>query len=75
MEKFIFLDIDGVLNTANYQTWRQLLGKDISDLHGHLFAPSAVRSLRKLLKWTNAKNVLSSSMRKVIINFKNDTYE
>lgn len=75
MEKFIFLDIDGVLNTANYQTWRQLLGNDISYLYGHLFAPSAVRSLRKLLKWTNAKNVLSSSMRKVIINFKNDTYE
>ena len=36
MDKFIFLDIDGVLNTANYQTWRQLWGKDISDLHGHL---------------------------------------
>lgn len=63
MDKFIFLDIDGVLNTANYQTWRQLLGKDISDLHGHLFAPSPVRNLRRLIKWTNAKIVLSSSWR------------
>lgn len=63
MDKFIFLDIDGVLNTANYQTWRQLWGKDISDLHGHLFAPSPVRNLRRLIKWTNAKIVLSSSWR------------
>ena len=63
MDKFIFLDIDGVLNTANYHTWRQLLGKYISDLHGHLFAPSPVRNLRRLIKWTNAKIVLSSSWR------------
>jgi len=63
MNKLIFLDIDGVLNTANYQTWRQLLGKDISDLHGHLFSPSAVRNLQRLIKWTNAKIILSSSWR------------
>ena len=63
MNKLIFLDIDGVLNTANYQTWRQLLGKDISDLHGHLFSPSAVRNLQRLVKWTNAKIILSSSWR------------
>ena len=63
MEKYIFLDIDGVLNTANYQTWRQLWGKEISDLHGHLFSPPAVRNLQRLLKWTNAKIVLSSSWR------------
>lgn len=63
MNYLIFLDIDGVLNTANYQTLRQLLGKDISDLHGHLFSPSAVRNLQRLIKWTNAKIVLSSSWR------------
>lgn len=63
MDKFIFLDIDVVLNTAYYQTWRQLLGKDISDLHGYLFAPSPVRDLRRLIKWTNAKIVLTSSWR------------
>lgn len=63
MNKLIFLDIDGVLNTANYQTWRQLLGKDISDLHGYLFSPSAVRNLQRLIKWTNAKIILSSSWR------------
>ena len=62
-KKIIFLDFDGVLNTANYQTWRQLLGKDISDLHGHLFSPSAVRNLQRLIKWTNAKIILSSSWR------------
>ena len=28
---------------------------------GHLFAPSPVRNLRRLIKWTNAKIVLSSS--------------
>lgn len=63
MDKFIFLDIDGVLNTANYQTWRQLWGKDICDDDGHLFAPSAVRNLERLIRYTGAKIVLSSSWR------------
>lgn len=63
MDKFIFLDIDGVLNTANYQSWRQFWGKEILDNDGHLFAPSAVRNLRRLVKYTGAKIVLSSSWR------------
>ena len=63
MEKFIFLDIDGVLNTANYQSWRQFWGKDIYDDDGHLFAPFAVRNLARLIKHTEAKIVLSSSWR------------
>lgn len=63
MDKFIFLDIDGVLNTANYQSWRQFWGREISDNVGHLFAPSAVRNLERIIKYTGAKIVLSSSWR------------
>jgi len=63
MDKYIFLDIDGVLNTANYQSWRQFWGKDICDDDGHLFAPSAVRNLERLIRYTGAKIVLSSSWR------------
>ena len=63
MDKFIFLDIDGVLNTANYQSWRQFWGKGIWDCDGHLFAPSAVRNLERLIRYTGAKIVLSSSWR------------
>lgn len=63
MDKFIFLDIDGVLNTANYQVWRQFWGREILDDDGHLFAPSAVRNLGQLIKCTGAKIVLSSSWR------------
>ena len=61
--KVIFLDIDGVLNTANYQGWRQIWGLKTSDKHGCLFSPRAVRNLRRLLKWTDAKIVISSSWR------------
>lgn len=63
MDKFIFLDIDGVLNTANYQSWRQFWGREICDDDGHLFAPSAVRNLERLIRHTGAKIVLSSSWR------------
>ena len=63
MDKFIFLDIDGVLNTANYQLWRQFWGKEICDDNGHLFAPSAVRNLERLIRYTGAKIVLSSRWR------------
>lgn len=63
MDKFIFLDIDGVLNTANYQSWRQFLGKVIYDDNGHLSAPSAVKNLARLIKHTGAKIILSSSWR------------
>lgn len=63
MGKFIFLDIDGVLNTANYQSWRQFIGKTICDEYGHLFSPKAVRNLERLIRNTGAKIVLTSSWR------------
>ena len=63
MDKFIFLDIDGVLNTANYQSWRQFWGRRIFDGDGHLFKPSAVRNLERIIKYTGAKIILSSSWR------------
>ena len=63
MDKFIFLVIVGVLNSANYQSWRQFWGRGIFDGDGHLFKPSAVRNLARIIKYTGAKIILSSSWR------------
>ena len=54
MRKYIFLDIDGPLNTAR---------NDYLDpeKYGHHFDNEAVKNLRKIVDATNASIVISSS--------------
>jgi hypothetical protein len=57
----IFLDVDGVLNSEEYYVQR---GK-LASRHGSAkyYDPVAIKYLNRLIKWTNAKIVFSSSHR------------
>lgn len=56
MEKIIFLDFDGVLNTEHYQNYLKYERKPWQDKHGALFDPEAVRQLKK--SWTSPRPTL-----------------
>lgn len=58
---FIFLDLDGVLNTEYYQRMLQYEGKLWQDKHGALFDPQAVAQLLRIVDATNADIVIESS--------------
>ena len=62
-KRYLFLDIDGVLNTGNYS--RSLVESYINetDDDGYLFDPKAVDYLRYIINETNAMIVISSSWR------------
>lgn len=47
---FIFLDFDGVLNTADYQNELRKARRKTYDIFGPLFDPKAVEVLRQLLE-------------------------
>lgn len=49
MNKYIFLDFDGVLNTENYQAQLRADGRPGWDDFGMLFDPAAVANLKRIL--------------------------
>ena len=59
MEKIIFLDIDGVLNTKWGYT--QMDRNTPKDKYGYSFDPRSVANLKKILDETGAEIVISSS--------------
>lgn len=59
MRKVIFLDIDGVLNTARWH--RQADRNTIRDKYGYSFDPDAVANLGRIIDETGADIVISSS--------------
>lgn len=61
--KFLFLDIDGVLNTGCYQESLMGSGQSFIDEDGALFDPNAVENLRTIIDKTSAKIVLTSTWR------------
>jgi hypothetical protein len=62
MDKFIFLDFDGVLNTERYQVQLRAEGKPGMDGYGHIFDPSAVENLKMILDTVpDARIVVESS--------------
>ena len=61
MEKYIFLDFDGVMTSGkNYDTLVSA-GKPVRDEYGDLFDPEAVSSLQMILKSSEASIVISSN--------------
>ena len=62
-EKFIFLDIDGVLRTERNENWRSFWGLKHEDDYGRLFSPSAIRNLERIINSTGARVVVSSNWR------------
>ncbi len=63
MEKYIFLDFDGVLNTEQYQAQLAVAGKKRTDKYGPLFDPEEVARLKRLADETKAEIVIISSWR------------
>ena len=61
MNKYLFLDFDGVLNTEFYQDLLISKGEPWRDEHGSLFDPQAVEQLKRILKATLADIVIESS--------------
>lgn len=61
MNKIIFLDFDGVLNTEHYQGLLQYQGKPWQDEHGAFFDPKAVKQLKRIIDATDADIVVESS--------------
>lgn len=63
MEKYLFLDFDGVLNTARYAKRLRNEGIDPYDEFGAMFDPDAINNLRSIVEQTGCKIVLSSTWR------------
>lgn len=63
MERTVFLDFDGVLNTGRRQRELQARGETGRDAFGPLFDPQAVDALRMLLERSGAQLVITSSWR------------
>lgn len=52
MNKIIFLDFDGVLNTEHYQRLLYHEGKPLDDEYGPFFDPDATEQLRRIVDAT-----------------------
>lgn len=61
MNKIIFLDFDGVLNTEHYQRLLYHEGKPLDDEYGPFFDPDATEQLRRIVDATQADIVIESS--------------
>ena len=61
MEKIIFLDFDGVLNTEHYQNLLYHEGKAWQDEYGAYFDPVTVEQLKRIIDATHAEIVVESS--------------
>lgn len=61
IDKIIFLDFDGVLNTEHYQRLLSYQGKAWKDEYGAFFDPEAVLQLRRIVDATSADIVIESS--------------
>lgn len=61
MNKFLFLDIDGVLNTERQHDQCVEAGAAYVDNFGYAFDPVAVANLKKIVDETGADIVISSS--------------
>ncbi len=61
MDKYLFIDFDGVLNTERYAKFLKTKGFDTNDRFGTRFDPEAVQNLKTIVEQTGAKIVISSS--------------
>ena len=73
MDKVIFLDIDGVLNTNCWYT--QMNGNTPKDKYGYTFDPRSVANLKKILDETGAEIVISSSWKSFGISELEDMWQ
>jgi len=64
MDKYLFLDIDGVLNTMTHARACQWKYGTVRDEDGAFFDPEAIRNLQFILDCVPVKLIISSSWRK-----------
>lgn len=60
---YLFLDIDGVLNTGRYSDYLIENGLCETDADGYLFDPEAVQNLERIIEATDAKIIITSTWR------------
>ena len=58
MDKYLFLDFDGVLNTEFYQDLLMSQGSPYRDKHGLFFDPVAVEQLKRVIDSTHADIII-----------------
>jgi hypothetical protein len=63
MDRYLFLDFDGVLNTGRYAKLMKNEGIDPFDEYGAVFDSEAIASLKLIVEQTNCKIILSSTWR------------
>lgn len=60
---YLFLDIDGVLNTGQHSNYLVDNGLCETDADGYLFDPEAVKNLQYIIEETDAKIIITSTWR------------
>lgn len=63
MEKYLFIDFDGVLNNSRCAKELRKEGIDPFDKFGAMFDPNTITNLENIIERTNCKIVLSTSWR------------
>ena len=61
--RYLFLDIDGVLNTGRHSNYLVDNGLSETDADGYLFDPKAVENLEYIIEETDAKIIITSTWR------------
>ena len=64
--KIIFLDFDGVMDTARYELILRISGRPSVDAYGTIFDPECVWNLKQIIDKTGAKIVVSSSWKDLL---------
>ena len=64
--KIIFLDFDGVMDTARYELILRISGRPSVDAYGTIFDPECVWNLKQIIDKTGAKIVVSSSWKSIM---------
>lgn len=59
--KVIFLDFDGVMDTAYYDNYLNYMGLPEKDKYGVVFDPDCIANLRRIIDETGAGIVVSST--------------
>ena len=75
MNKIIFLDFDGVLNTEYYQELLQFQSKPWQDEYGAFFDPNVVKQLKRIIDTTGADIVIESSWKYLGLNAMRELWE
>ena len=76
LKRYLFLDIDGVLNTYSYSNYLSAKGEQESDEFGAIFDPNAVKNLSTIVNNVpDIKIIISSTWRMNGIKWMNELWK